>query len=155
MTDKISSRIIRTPEDATRAGADLVLIPAKLFPLEVTVTHYKVKLTDPQRDRLFWLHELRAQALNAYWPERAAAIIAGMDERGVPLSKLERTALLSKVWTKDDMHAEWKGRYGVKSANRIRGPRKLDMTDKISEYEADLIGQGVEIPAEPEWREAA
>lgn len=155
MSHKLSTRICRTPQQLVEAAGALAILRAEFLPVEVSVARYVVKLTDEQRARLFWLHGLRAQALNAQWQERAAAIIAKMQEAGCPLSKLERTALLTKVWDKDEMHERWKERYGVRSASRIHGPRKMDMTDKITEYEADLLADGVSIPTEPAWEEAA
>lgn len=114
--------------------------------VDVFVRRHKVRRTVPQNSRMWWLHNLEAAHLNKTWPERAATMIALMEQAGAKLDKLERAALLGKVWNKDDVHEEYCKRYCYGGSSTK--PAKLDFMAHLDDYEADLRTAGVEFPEE-------
>lgn len=150
MTDTIHTA--RTPGQLAEVAERIKALSLPRDGVDVFVRRHKVRRTTAQNSRLWWLHNLETAHLNKTWPERAASIIATMEQAGVPLSKLERHALLGKVWNKDDCHAEFLKRYlaGISSTKAS----KMDLMGYMDEYEAELRTAGVEFPESGNWEEA-
>ncbi|HEX5464431.1 MAG TPA: hypothetical protein VFW88_06915 [Burkholderiales bacterium] len=137
--------VCRTALDMERCCLALkdMLLPRE--GVDVFVRRHKVKRSNPQNARLWWLHGLMAAHLNARLPDLVASgLLSPLFLRFTPESVHEGIFKPRYCGTNPDGSA--------RSSARLS---KLDFMAALERYQADMTNDGVEIPEPPEWLEDA
>ncbi|HEX5464413.1 MAG TPA: hypothetical protein VFW88_06825 [Burkholderiales bacterium] len=137
--------VCRTSLDVERCCSALKRLPIPPQGIDVYVRRHKVKRSNPQNARLWWLHGLMAAHLNERLPQLIEAqMISPLFTRFTPEAVHEGIFKPRYCGTNPDG--------SVRSSARMS---KLDFMTAMERYEADMVTDGVEIPEPPEWLEDA